>query len=315
LNERDRIALNAYLDGQLSPTEKAIIEQRLAREPVLRTELESLRATVALLKMAERVPVPRNFTLDPARYGRPARRGWLGQIAPRGMPRLALGGALITVGLVCAVVLIFSLRGGGTPMAVAPAPGAALQERAIGEDVEQPLVSTEAAPQEMAAAEVAQEEAVEMPAATTTLPPAVESYGAPVPDEVGLPPEGLGGGPGGPETGIGGAAPAPALPLPTPVAPQADQMMATPTLEEGIGPAAIETQVVEAEAQPITPQRVVPPEPSSSLPEARPTGQADRTPLQSWLPVVVIVGLLVCALFAFTLARVLKRRQQRDRSP
>ena len=74
LTERDLITLNEYLDGALTPAETQAFEARLADEPALQTELDTLRDTVSLLSMAESVPVPRNFTLNPAEYARPARR-------------------------------------------------------------------------------------------------------------------------------------------------------------------------------------------------------------------------------------------------
>ncbi len=70
--EQDFELLSAYLDGELAATARAELESRLAAEPALRTAVEGLQGTVALLKAAPRVAPPRNFTLDPAKYRRVA---------------------------------------------------------------------------------------------------------------------------------------------------------------------------------------------------------------------------------------------------
>src|SRR5512142_1925233 len=62
--------LSAYLDDELSSRERARLEARLAVEPALRTELEALRRTVAVLHAAPEVTPPRSFVLDPALYRR-----------------------------------------------------------------------------------------------------------------------------------------------------------------------------------------------------------------------------------------------------
>jgi anti-sigma factor RsiW len=73
-SDRDLELLYAYLDGELTDREKELLEQRLARENALRAELDDLRETVALVSDLPRLKAPRNFTLDPAVYGRPVRR-------------------------------------------------------------------------------------------------------------------------------------------------------------------------------------------------------------------------------------------------
>ncbi len=106
MNERDWIQLNAYLDGEMSAAEREAFERRLAQDPALQQELETLRATVALLHMAERVPVPRNFTLDPAVYGRQVRPNWLARLqAARPM---ALAAAVATVAIIAGGVLLWN---------------------------------------------------------------------------------------------------------------------------------------------------------------------------------------------------------------
>ena len=65
LSPRDWEALSAYLDGRLSPRERARLEARLAREPALRQRLAELRALRAALRDLPPPRVPRNFTLRP----------------------------------------------------------------------------------------------------------------------------------------------------------------------------------------------------------------------------------------------------------
>lgn len=76
----DEELLSAYLDGVLPEAERLTLERRLAAEPDLRTGLDDLRRTVAVLKATPQLAPPRNFTLDPAVYGRRSARttsGWL----------------------------------------------------------------------------------------------------------------------------------------------------------------------------------------------------------------------------------------------
>ncbi|MDX2078999.1 MAG: hypothetical protein SFZ02_21380, partial [bacterium] len=58
--------LSAYLDNMLNEVERSALEIRLAQNEALRTELEALRATVALIKGLPTLKAPRNFTLTPA---------------------------------------------------------------------------------------------------------------------------------------------------------------------------------------------------------------------------------------------------------
>lgn len=99
-SERDPELLSAYLDGELTDREREDLEQRLAQETPLRTELEALRATVALVRDLPRLKAPRNFTLDPAVYGH--RTPWWKRLFTLDNA-LQLSGAL---GAVASVVLI-----------------------------------------------------------------------------------------------------------------------------------------------------------------------------------------------------------------
>jgi hypothetical protein len=70
LSERDLHLLSAYLDGELADREQRALEERLAHDAALRSELDQLRDTVALVRDLPRLKAPRHFTLDPAVYGR-----------------------------------------------------------------------------------------------------------------------------------------------------------------------------------------------------------------------------------------------------
>lgn len=75
MNERDQELLSTYIDGALSARERTLLEQRLAAEPELRQELNSLQQTVRLVRQMPALKAPRDFTLTPAMAGvRPAAR-------------------------------------------------------------------------------------------------------------------------------------------------------------------------------------------------------------------------------------------------
>jgi hypothetical protein len=73
LPPEDLLALSAYLDDELAPSEREVLEQRLATDSHLRAELDSLRHTVELLRALPRLRAPHDFTLNPAVYGKQAR--------------------------------------------------------------------------------------------------------------------------------------------------------------------------------------------------------------------------------------------------
>jgi len=61
--------LSAYLDGQLSPHQRKVLEARLRREAGLQKQLKGLQTTRALLHDSGRLRAPRNFTLSPQTAG------------------------------------------------------------------------------------------------------------------------------------------------------------------------------------------------------------------------------------------------------
>ncbi len=183
LSNRDTELLSAYLDGELSAGESAALEQRLRQDSRLQAELESLQTTVALLGMAERVPVPHNFTLDPAVYSKPARANlWDRLNLPRFTPLAAAGAAIVAV-LVCAGVFILAggLLGGG---AAAPDVAMLEAESAAEEPAFAAPAAKEVAEEEAPEEEEAAEEAMELPAEEVVeeaeeAPPVEEEEAAP----------------------------------------------------------------------------------------------------------------------------------------
>jgi hypothetical protein len=167
LSERDLILLNSYLDGEMSAAERSAFEARLAGDAALRRTLNSLRATVALLGMAERVQVPRSFTLDPAVYRRRMQPGLLAwpRLSPMMQPVLA-GASLTLSALMCAGALLLSGQL-STPGASAPLAAEA--------PVEEEIVMMEAAADEGLAADAAE---AQLPAPAQEAAPAEEPMAA-----------------------------------------------------------------------------------------------------------------------------------------
>jgi anti-sigma factor RsiW len=114
--------LSAYLDGALSPEERARLEARLAVDADLRDRLEAMRRTVALVRGLPRVEAPRNFLLTPDMVA-PATRRRPALLQRRLAPVLTFATALSA--LACALVVIgnlLTLGVGGFGAAPAAAP-------------------------------------------------------------------------------------------------------------------------------------------------------------------------------------------------
>lgn len=180
---RDVELLSAYLDGQLSPRQKARLEARLKQDAALRQTLAGLRQTRALLRRMPPRRVPRAFTLTAAMAGvRP----------PTPRPALALRWAAATalVLFFCSFLIPYPLS--FLPMAGAPKiPATALILEA----------ATEAPQEERSIAAAPTEEPLAAPAFPTETPEHDQSLRAFAPSpstETGgeAPPSALGSGPG-----------------------------------------------------------------------------------------------------------------------
>lgn len=84
ISEQDFDRLSAYLDHQLSATEKSALEARLLNDPELKAALRDLRLQARALRDLPQVKVRRNFTLiaKQAEAIRPARRSWFATLFP-----------------------------------------------------------------------------------------------------------------------------------------------------------------------------------------------------------------------------------------
>jgi len=103
ITEKDREELVAYLDGELTPDERAAVERRLGEDPEYNREMESLRATDALLDLYV-APEPRGDL--PERVSARAKpRGRLLRVSPA----IAAAAALLLV-----AGLVFLSGGNGT---------------------------------------------------------------------------------------------------------------------------------------------------------------------------------------------------------
>ncbi len=72
--EKRQEMITAYLDDTLSASARTRFEAELAQDPSLQADLERERAVKQALNQLPQRRVPQNFTLDPARYGRPAKQ-------------------------------------------------------------------------------------------------------------------------------------------------------------------------------------------------------------------------------------------------
>ena len=69
VSSHDWEALSAYLDGQLSPRERARLETRLKTDVDLQQALQELRRTRAVLRNLPKLRAPRNYMLSPEMAG------------------------------------------------------------------------------------------------------------------------------------------------------------------------------------------------------------------------------------------------------
>ena len=158
-------AITAYLDGALTPGERRRFEEKLAADETLRAEVEQQRLIKENLQRLPIVRSPRNFTLNPALYGRPAP-----EPAGRLYPALRAATVLVAFFFVIAVaaeLLTFAGRGGPS-LALAP-----MADEAAEISMEVIVSESEGAPMEATVARsvVAEEEMVaEAPAEEMPIP-------------------------------------------------------------------------------------------------------------------------------------------------
>ncbi len=183
--EHDDELLSAYIDGQLLGRARQEFEARLAREPELRARLEAMRRMLGLMRSLPTVPAPRNFILDPARYGRPAH---VRRVA-RWYPALRLATTLATALLILVFAADLIIAQALTPASRTIAPLAAPQIATAGQEARQktdrvgatvpPAPEGLSAPAPTAAPLLAAQPTLP-PGEADQLPPAAEGEQAPV---------------------------------------------------------------------------------------------------------------------------------------
>ncbi len=126
ISPRDWEALSALLDDQLNPNERARLERNLKDRADLRTALEELRQTRALLRSAPRLRAPRNFMLKAEMVGlrKPA------SSISRWLPAMRLTSAVASLMLIVVLLGDFLLAGrqAGSMMAAQPQDVSVLRE-------------------------------------------------------------------------------------------------------------------------------------------------------------------------------------------
>jgi hypothetical protein len=184
---RDMEALSAYLDGQISPSERTRLEKRLQSDAFLAAALQELRQTRTLLRRTPKRRTPRNFTLTPRMAGiRPP--------VPRLVPVFSWASAvamvlfIFTLGITMVGRLSFGAvapmlaaapiggRGGGPPAAATQAPAMAAPVLEAPPAAPAPLRTADQAMQATATMEIF---AMSVPEAT---PPAADQKIQPAPE-------------------------------------------------------------------------------------------------------------------------------------
>ncbi|MHB8644855.1 MAG: anti-sigma factor family protein [Thermomicrobiales bacterium] len=101
--------LSAYLDGQVTPAERATVDAAIAADPAARAQLADLRATVTLLRSLPQPAPRRTFILTPEQAAaiRPARVAWITRL----FPTVAAASAVAAV--LCLMLIVGDLATGG----------------------------------------------------------------------------------------------------------------------------------------------------------------------------------------------------------
>lgn len=207
LSLRDHELLSAYLDGQLSDSDRNSVEQNLKIHGEWQLALDELDQTRRVLRRAPRYRAPRSFALTPE-MAKQARRSFLTNLIG-----LRVSAAMATLALIAALVMQGSpllANTAASPMLAAAPASEALTQDAAG------AVIMEAAPVEKSAEDAAAE-------AT----PMIITWGEP---------SGV--------SGMGGGADSAPMDLAAPAAPKVPEEQAAPTQT---APAAGERTAAESE--------------------------------------------------------------------
>ena len=134
LSPQDWQQLSAYLDGQLSTTEKERLETRLRSQTSLRSGLEEINQTRTILRSVPKRKVPHNFILTRAMVAEQTRRrsAWF--------PVLSLT-SLVSLVLLVVVSLFYQLQAGAAPSAAPVAMQAARSDQpGAAQATSQPMI-------------------------------------------------------------------------------------------------------------------------------------------------------------------------------
>ena len=125
--EKRQETIAAYVDGALHGRSRQQFEQEMAQDEGLRQEVAQLRLIKQSLRQLPQREVPRNFILDPAKYGRPAPQPWV-----KAYPVLRTATAMTAFFLIFAFAagIFTNQRGGGEPL-FAPAADLAQVEESV----------------------------------------------------------------------------------------------------------------------------------------------------------------------------------------
>jgi anti-sigma factor RsiW len=149
--DKSQEAITAYLDDALTAGDRQRLEQQMAADPALRADMEQQRLIKLNISRLPQVRAPRNFTLDPALYGRPAR-----QSSARLYPAMRVATVLVGVFFIIAVsaeILTFDSRASVTGslaeqiVELAPAEDAVMESEAVTAQEAEPAAALEVAPQ------------------------------------------------------------------------------------------------------------------------------------------------------------------------
>lgn len=159
--------LSAYLDGQITPAERQLVEQALRADAVVQGRLQDLQATVQFLRQAPRISVPRAFVLSEAQVlaagGRVKGRrqpGLWEQLFPRLMP-------LATATVAVLLIVVLGLDFGRPQLAASPTAAPAVAESAVEAPVQAVAPEATAVMGEVAKAAAVTEAPVAMKEAAT----------------------------------------------------------------------------------------------------------------------------------------------------
>ena len=101
INNEDRELLSAYLDDELSSVDRQMVEMRLSQQPVLQSELDSLRAVKLAVQGLPMLKAPRDFTLTAEMLPPQPTPAWLRVVTGKAFSAVSAAAAtfLISVGL------------------------------------------------------------------------------------------------------------------------------------------------------------------------------------------------------------------------